>query len=120
MLLDSNIIIYAAEPDHADLRQFIAEHSPAVSVISHIEVLGYHRLKQPERLLLEQFFRAAEILPLSGATVEQATRLRQERRMSLGDSIVAATALVHNRTLVTHNTDDFNWIPNLRLHDPVR
>jgi len=42
MLLDSNIIIYAAQAGHATLRQFIAEHTPAVSVISYIEALGYH------------------------------------------------------------------------------
>lgn len=45
MLLDSNIIIYAAQPQHAGLRQLIAERSPAVSVISQIEVLGYSRLE---------------------------------------------------------------------------
>jgi hypothetical protein len=39
--------------------------------------------------------------------------------MSLGDSIVAATALVHGRTLVTCNTEDFRWIPNLSLLDPL-
>jgi hypothetical protein len=43
MLLDSNIIIYAAQPEHAALRQFIETHTPAVSVISYIEVLGYYK-----------------------------------------------------------------------------
>lgn len=31
MLLDSNIIIYAVQPEHAALRQFIETHVPAVS-----------------------------------------------------------------------------------------
>ena len=119
MLLDSNIIIYAAQPEHAALRQFITEHAPVVSVISYVEVLGYHRLTAAERTLLEQFFKATEILPLSDNVIQQAIQLRQQRRMSLGDSIVAATALVHDRTLVTHNTDDFRWIPDLRLLDPL-
>jgi toxin FitB len=34
MLIDSNIIIYAAMPDHQMLRDFIAEHAPAVSAVS--------------------------------------------------------------------------------------
>jgi predicted nucleic acid-binding protein len=38
--------------------------------------------------------------------------------MSLGDSLIAATALVHNLILVTRNTDDFNWIANLSLLNP--
>jgi predicted nucleic acid-binding protein len=119
MLLDSNILIYAAQPEHANLRQFIAEHAPAVSVISYIEVLGFHRLQESERGLLEQFFAVAEVLPLSDAVVQRAVQLRQQRRMSLGDSIVAGTALAHGRTLVTRNTDDFRWISELPLLDPL-
>ncbi len=33
------------------------------------------------------------------------------------DLIIAATALVHDLTLVTHNTRDFQRIPSLRLED---
>lgn len=119
MLLDSNILIYAAQPEHAILRQFIAEHAPAVSVISYIEVLGFHRLQESERVLLEQFFDAAEVLPLSDQAVQRAVHLRQQRRMSVGDSIVAGTALVHGRTLVTRNIEDFRWISELPLLDPL-
>ncbi|MFQ5740095.1 MAG: type II toxin-antitoxin system VapC family toxin [Acidobacteriota bacterium] len=119
MLLDSNIVIYAAKPEHGVLREFIAERGPAVSVVNYIEVLGYHRLREVERGLLEEFFRAAEVLPLTEAIVERAVQLRQQRSISLGDAILAATALVHSLTLVTHNTDDFNWIAKLRLHGPL-
>jgi toxin FitB len=48
MLLDSNIVIYAALPEYGALRDFIAKHAPAVSVISRVEVLGYHRLTQQD------------------------------------------------------------------------
>ncbi len=33
------------------------------------------------------------------------------------DLMMAAAALVHNLTLVTHNTADYRNIPNLRLDD---
>jgi hypothetical protein len=49
MLVDSNILIYAAQPAHAHLRQFIAGHVPAVSAVSYVEVLGYHQLNDEER-----------------------------------------------------------------------
>lgn len=49
MLVDSNILIYAAQPGHAQLRQFIADHAPAVSAVSYVEVLGYHQLDDEER-----------------------------------------------------------------------
>lgn len=69
MLLDSNIIIYAAQPEHPELRAFIVAHAPAVSAISVVEVLGYHLLADDVRTDFEAFFAAANVLPLSGAVV---------------------------------------------------
>jgi toxin FitB len=39
--------------------------------------------------------------------------------MSLGDALIAATALAHQLTLVTHNTKDFEWVTGLALLDPL-
>jgi predicted nucleic acid-binding protein len=118
MLVDSNILIYAAQPAHARLRQFIAVHVPAVSAVSYVEVLGYHQLDDEERQYLEAFFRLARLLPLSQAVLDQAVTLRQQRKMSLGDALVAGTALVHGLTLVTRNVEDFQWIQGLSLLNP--
>lgn len=119
MLLDSNIVIYAARPEHADLRRFIAEHAPAVSAASYVEVLGYHRLTEDERRHFEAFFAAATVLPLSQAVLDQAVQLRRRRAMALGDALIAGTALAHHLTLVTRNTRDFAWIDELTLLNPV-
>ena len=119
MLLDSNIIIFAAQPQHAALRQFIEEQSPTASIVSYIEVLGYHRLGQDEKLFLEQFFQAAELSPLSDAVVQRAIQLRQQRKMSFGDAIIAGTALVYEHTLITRNVADFRWIDELQIFDPL-
>jgi predicted nucleic acid-binding protein len=118
MLLDSNVIIYAAQPEHGPLRRLIAERAPAISAVSYVEVLGYHRLSVPERTLFEAFFADARILPLSQPVLDQAVRLRQARKMSLGDSLVAGTALVHDLTLVTRNTVDFQGVHGLKLFNP--
>ena len=83
MLLDSNVIIYAAKPEHPELRRFIAEQAPAVSAVSYVEVLGYHGLTEQERRYFEMFFAAATVLPVSDAVVEQAVRLRQCKKMTL-------------------------------------
>ncbi len=118
MLIDSNIIIYAAKPEHADLRKFIAQHAPAVSAVSVVEVLGFHQLTTADRQHFEEFFAAATILPLSNAVLEQAIKLRQIKKLTLGDSLIAGTALVHGRTLVTRNVKDFDWIAGLTLLNP--
>ncbi len=38
--------------------------------------------------------------------------------MTLGDALVAATALAHGLTLVTRNVDAFKWIAGLALLNP--
>jgi predicted nucleic acid-binding protein len=118
MLLDSNIIIYAAQLQYPQLREFIAERSPKVSALSYLEVLGYHKLTEPQRYYFEAFFEAAEVLPISDLVLTQAVALRQQRRMTLGDAIIAGTALVHDLTLVTRNVDDFRWIGHLQILNP--
>lgn len=119
MLIDSSIIIYAAQPEHAGLREFIATQAPAISAVSYVEVLGYHELTAAEESLLREFFAVSTMLPIDQDVIEQAVTLRQQRRMSLGDALVAATALVHRLSLATHNVDDFAWIDGLIVVDPL-
>jgi len=118
MLIDSNIIIYATYPDHEDLRRLIEKQAPFVSAVSYVEVLGYHKLKKQERIYLEMFFEEARVLPLSQEVLDQAVLLRQYRKMTLGDALVAGTAITHNLTLITRNIDDFYWIEGLTILNP--
>ncbi|QSV69307.1 MAG: type II toxin-antitoxin system VapC family toxin [Aphanizomenon flos-aquae DEX188] len=118
MLLDSNIIIYAAQPENEFLREFIAENSPFVSALSRLEVLGYHQINDEDKTYFEEFFNASQILPVSQAVIEQGVTLKQIKKMSLGDAIIAATGLVYDLTVVTRNIDDFRWITNLKLFNP--
>jgi len=119
MLLDSNIIVYACRPELSALRHFIAEQNPSVSAISYVETLGYHKLRDEERQYLERFFRAARVLPISRPVLDHAVALRQQRKVSLGDAIIAGTALAYGLSLVTHNTSDFAWIAGLSVVDPL-
>ena len=120
MLLDSNIVIYTSKEGHGDLLQLIYGLPQAsVSIVSYIEALGYHRLVESELQTLEDIFRRCRILPLTDNIADRAISLRRQRRMGLGDAIIAATAVTHNLTLVTHNTEDFRWINGLGLLDPL-
>lgn len=119
MLLDSNIIIYASQPGYSQVRQFIAANAPVVSAVSYVEVLGFHALTDADKQSLRRFFAATRVLPIDQAVVDGAVALRQQRKMSLGDSLIAATALAHGLVLVTRNVSDFRWVVGLDLHDPL-
>ncbi|WP_374687122.1 type II toxin-antitoxin system VapC family toxin [Promineifilum sp.] len=118
MLVDSNILIYAFLGGNRSLQRFVVQRLPAVSAITYVEVLGYHRLSGRQKAVIEQLFDDLSVLPLDRPVLAQAVKLRQQRHIGLGDALIAATALVHHRTLVTRNTADFAWIPDLYLLDP--
>jgi toxin FitB len=117
-LLDSNIVIAVASSDHDAVNSLVLEGSYSVSVITRIEVLGYHRLTQEDKTDLLVFLAGGLELALDDAVAQTAVRLRQQRRMGLGDAIIAATALVHGLPLVTRNVDDFKHVENLNLVNP--
>lgn len=119
MLADSNILILAASASNHPLQEWLIRELPGVSVITRVETLGYHRLRAMERLLLEELLGQLRHYGINGKTVELAIGLRQQRKMSLGDALIAATCQEHRLTLATQNVSDFSWIPDLVLFDPM-
>ena len=63
--------------------------------------LGYHKLSDENKGYFEEFFDASQILPISQVVINQAVKLKQIKKMSLGDAIIAGTALVYDLTVVT-------------------
>ena len=119
MLLDSNLFIYAILPEYALLREWCIAQDIRASDVTRIEVLGYHRLSEKDKADLNSLFELASIYPISASIVDSAIRLRQTRKIKLGDSIIAATALEHRQTLATRNMKDFEWIEGLKVVDPL-
>ena len=117
-LLDSNIIIYSSRPANQFLREFIAKNNPEISALSYLEVLGFHNLNSDEKKYFEIFFNASGLVEISKEVLDEAVKLRQKRKMTIGDSIIAGTAIKHNLTIVTRNIKDFKNIKSLRLFDP--
>ena len=118
MLADSNIFIYALKPDGRRFLRFIYERLPVVSAITLVEVLGTTHLHPTDMRRMRELFERLTILPLDAAVLDRAIALRQQRRMGLADALIAATALAYGRILVTRNTADFAWVPDLRMVDP--
>lgn len=117
MILDSNIIIYSVKPEYVSLSRYLQANQDIVrvSLISTLEVLGFNRLSITDKRTFEEYLGSVLILPLNETVIAQAIRLRQQRKRSLGDSIIAATALLYNLPVLTNNVADFADIDGLRV-----
>lgn len=118
-LLDSNILIYAPQPAYAHLLPLLVDPDSFVSEITRLEVPGFHRLTTVEKTYYERVFLQKTVLPVTKDILDLAIQYRQVRKMSVGDSIHAATAFLHNLEFQTRNASDFSHIMGLRVNNPV-
>jgi len=93
------------------------DQTPILSVITEIEALSWVSQDKTKERLLKQFVSDATILALSPEIVTECVRLRRSRKIKTPDAIIAATALVHDLTLITSD-QGFANIPGLRCTDP--
>jgi hypothetical protein len=119
ILADSNLIIYAASGKYPNLVEWFAENKPVISAVTLVEVLGYHKLKAAEKEALESLFAELSVVYPSAEVFQKAIDLRQQRNVSLGDALIAATVIFHNLTRATHNMSDFDWADGLDSMDPL-
>ena len=55
------------------------------------------------------------VVGIDAQTAALAIDLRRQRKMTLGDALIAATCLEHGLKLATRNTSDFDWIAGLTV-----
>jgi predicted nucleic acid-binding protein len=120
-LLDTNTVIYFCNsklPEKS--RAFLFGIDPAISVITNIELFASAKIPVEEQLILEGFVSICTVYrEIDPTIVVNAVSIRQRFKTKLPDAIIAATALAHNLTLITHNLSDFERIEGLQLIDPV-
>jgi len=121
MLCDSNILIYAADPDDTLCVPFVEHADAAIASVSRIEVLGFpgfRSLAEDCRTRLHEIVASLVELEMNEGVIQGAIALRQQKKMSLADAVIAATALAHALPLVTRNVDDFKHIAGLKVINP--
>jgi predicted nucleic acid-binding protein len=69
--------------------------------------------------IVKAFINDANILPLSPDVVTQCVKIRRSKKVKTPDAIIAATAIVHNLTLISSDSD-FNNIQELKIIDPLK
>lgn len=119
VLVDANIIIYSAQKNREDLRRWLRNHTLFVSSITHLEVLGYHKITKEEIALSKRFFSLCLTIHINQSILDEAIKFRQLKSMSLGDALVAATASKERLPIATANIKDFQHIGKLKLINPL-
>ncbi|WP_374942450.1 PIN domain-containing protein [Sphingomonas sp.] len=123
LLIDTNIAIHLRDGDADVTARIVARRErPAISLVTLVELEG-GIYAHPERIEgrkrgVVSLLRRVTVEPVDRVVVEAygniARHLGFSRRLIL-DRLIAATAIVHDLTLVTINGDDFRDIPRLRL-----
>lgn len=122
-LLDTNIAIQLRDSDGpADELILGLDSIPALSVVSWVEleggVMAKPALSAARRKALDALLRTFILIDFDDACVGAYRRIVEEIGFSRGkviDRMIAATALVHDLSVVTSNGSDFKSIPGLRL-----
>ncbi len=114
-LIDTNVLIGAqtlAIPETGlKVLGDIIDIDFTISFITYIEFLGY-KFATPS---MNEFVSSASIIEINRTIIDKTILIRKSKKIPLPDAIIAATALVENRILMTRNIDDFKNIDGLAL-----
>lgn len=120
LLLDTSVIIdFLRRKDKSEsLFYKLSKEELHISIISHTELCAGKSIweKKEAYKLLSEVFKGVTIIPLIEDISEKAGYIRAYNQSnSLIDSIIAATAIVHDLELSTLNRKDFEHIKKLEL-----
>ena len=131
-LIDSSVIIDFERRGHnVDvLQSAVGDEPAAIATITASELLvGAHRADtlergQLRRLFTEDVLEWALVVPFDLLVARTHARLWAELATSgqlIGahDLIIAATALAHGHSVLTHNVRDFDRVPGLTVRQPT-
>jgi len=85
-----------------------------ISVMSWIELLSYPDITVEEEREIRGFLGRIEVVPLTDDIIESTVRLRREHRLRVPDAVIAATARVLGRTLIS-NDNRLLGLPNVTV-----
>lgn len=97
-----------------DFIDTLVNENPHISVMTGIESLSF---LTPQIEIFRSFVSYSTVFDLTEDIILRTIALRRSRRIKIPDAVIAATALEYDLTLITHNTSNFQGIPNLKLLD---
>ena len=120
-LIDNNVISnYFSDlfPVKAiNLISEVIDETANISVITEIETLSWVSDDKNKEKIVRDFIQDTNVISITPAIVARCVALRRSRKIKTPDAIIAATAMVHDLTLITSDSD-FNNIPGLSIINP--
>ena len=120
-LLDTNFVINYFKgifsDDAAKFTDSVINDLTYVSVITRMELLSSQSLKPKDEEVIKEFIFDSTVFSLEENIITKMILLRRTNKIKLPDAIIAATVIVHNLQLITHNLKDFKNIPELIVVD---
>lgn len=108
-ILDTNILIYSLAENQRVKEQLLAIESDdfAISVITRFEVLIGKRKDNATTSEIAYFINGFDNLVIDTAVIEEAIMIKERTstKLKFKDLLIAATAKVHNLTLITADKD---------------
>jgi predicted nucleic acid-binding protein len=118
-LIDTNVIIDNFGNKLSEkAKTFLFDVELTISVITRIEVLGWLNASKELLKPIYEFMEIVNIMPMDEIVILKTIEIRQNKKIALGDAIIAATALVNDLSLITRNISDFKNIDRLKVIDP--
>jgi predicted nucleic acid-binding protein len=118
-LIDSNAIIdFFNGKLPITGRQLLSGMEPVISIITYIELFSSNNIAIEEYQQLKRFADMTTVHPVNLSIAAETIAIRKKYKIKLPDAIIAATAIVHNFTLITRNLSDFKMIDNLKSINP--
>ncbi|MFC5192992.1 type II toxin-antitoxin system VapC family toxin [Algoriphagus aquatilis] len=124
MVWDTNSIIFFLQdllpkPSKDFLLNELRRNKPKFSIITEIELLSWKKLSESEAKIISGFLSNFHRIELSEDIKEATIQIRRTHGLKVPDAIIAASALVLNKPLLTHNLKDFKLVKGLEVVDPM-
>ncbi len=120
-LLDTNFVInYFKGIFKGEAGKFtdsVINDATHISIIIRMELLSWKSLKAKDEEVINEFISDSIVFSLEETIVKKTISLRKVSKIKLPDAIIAATAIVYDLHLITHNLKDFINIPGLIVLD---
>ncbi|AYQ36523.1 PIN domain-containing protein [Runella sp. SP2] len=91
----------------------VLEDAPDMCFVVKIELRSFQGDVDREHTIAD-LVNSSRIIELTDDVIEKTIELRKKAKIKLPDAIIAATAIIHNLTLLSTNDSDFLKVPKLK------